>query len=89
MKRLLFCAALLLATPASAGDYAIFDCKPTKVLLSIPAKGKAGFFTFKFNREGQFTDQKELPDHLFRIEYGKRNEMYVYYRGKLCIELDE
>ena len=80
------CIALLIATPANAGDYILYDCKPTKVLLSIPAKGEIGFSEYTFDRSGALKGGRELPSNLFRIEDGGRR---LYYRGKLCIELDQ
>jgi hypothetical protein len=80
------CAALLIATPASAGDYILYECKPTKVLLSIPAEGEIGFQEYTFDRSGALKGGKELPSNLFRIKDGGRR---LYYRGKLCIELGE
>ena len=64
------------------------NCGSTKVLLSMPDKGEAGFYTYQRNRHGQFTNQKELPSRLFRIKY-EGQEMYLYYRGKLCSSDDE
>ena len=81
-------AALLMATPVGAGDYALYNCGSTKVLLSMPDKGEAGFYTYQRNRHGQFTSQKELPRSLFRIKY-EGQEMHLYYRGKLCSSDDE
>jgi hypothetical protein len=82
------CAALLIATPADAGDYILYDCKPTKVLLSIPDvnKDEVFFSEYTINRDGSVKGGKELPSNLFVIKDGGRR---LYYRGKLCIELGE
>ena len=85
MFRSITLAALLIATPAAAGDYILYDCKPTKVLLSIPAEGEIGFQEYTVDRSGAVKGGKELPNRQFRVRDGGRK---VYYRGKLCIELD-
>jgi hypothetical protein len=74
-----------LASPAMAGDYIEYDCKPQLVFLSIPAKGEIGFFEYTLNKDGTFTIGKELPKNLFVI---KDNGRKLYYRGKLCSELE-
>ena len=91
---------VLMATPASAGDYATYKCGSTKILLSMPEKGDGGFYSYQL-REYQFTNQKKLPDRLFRFKRHGRLQQpvgeapnrasgtYLYYRGKQCIEIDE
>jgi hypothetical protein len=79
--------ALLIATPAVAGDYAILDCKgiKTRVVMSYVENGV--FAEWKRDpKDGLFRGGKELPRRLFRVEDGGGR---VYYRGKLCIELEE
>jgi hypothetical protein len=80
MRRILIIAALLMATPAGAGDYALYKCGTIKVLFSMPTEGKPGFYSYqRSGRYEQFRNQKELPRHLFSFK-----DDDLYYRGKLC-----
>jgi hypothetical protein len=83
------CAAVLLAQPADAGDYAIFECPgiKAKVVMGMPEKGDVGFQEWiRDPKDGVFRGGKELPRNLFRVEdHGDR----VYYRGKRCVELEQ
>jgi hypothetical protein len=87
MKYVLAIAAVMITTPVSAGDYIIYDCKVFDVMLSIPAKGDIAFYEYleKPKPDGTYVG-RELPKRLFIV---KDNGRRVYYRGKLCIELDE
>lgn len=87
MFRSIAVIALLAATPAVAGDYILYDCKPTKVLLSIPdpEKDDVYFSEYTLNRDGSIKGGERLPSSLFIVKDGGRK---LYYRGKLCRELD-
>lgn len=96
----LICLALM-ATPASAGDHAVFVCPPgkTKVWViysddsKINEKGelKEGYFE-GYVVEGQSRkEDKEYPfsSPLFRLDQtGKKGDI-LYYRGRRCVEADE
>lgn len=84
IRAIITVVALLITTPATAGDYILYDCKPTKVLLSIPNESEVGFQEYTYDRSGSLKAGKELPNNLFVIKDGGRK---LYYRGKLCREL--
>ena len=82
-------ASLLVVTCARAGDIVIFDCRPTKILMAISEKGEStGFFQRYEVKDGIGEGREILPKHLFRIKQA-RGGPELYYRGKLCIELEE
>jgi hypothetical protein len=77
-------ASLLVVTMARAGDYAVYDCRPTKIVMSMPDDGSGP--KFSSDSDGHF---KKLSKRLFRIKELRDGSYELYYRGKLCIELDE
>ena len=83
----LICAAMLLAVPASAGDYAVLDCKAkTLIVMSMPDHGEGGFCEWRQEKNGEWRCGRELPRRHFRVmDHGDR----VYYRGKRCVELEQ